>query len=104
MPLTKIVNGVQLDLTPEEEAQVYAERDAYDLEIDRVRPQRNGLLSASDFTQLGDAVLGDYTAEDWQAYRQLLRDIPQNYSRVSEIVWPLDPPAEAARLAALDDE
>lgn len=34
----------------------------------------------------------------------LLKDIPQTYSRVSEVVWPLDPPAEAARLAALDDE
>jgi len=50
--------------------------------------------------------LGDHTAEEWATHRQALRDLPQTYGRVSEVVWPLDPPAaaaEAARLAALED-
>jgi hypothetical protein len=66
------------------------------------------MLAAADWTQLGDAALGDHTPEEWATYRQSLRDLPAVYSRVSEVVWPNDPPTqvivdaeEAARLAAL---
>ena len=66
--------------------------EAADLDLNMVRGQRDGQLRGSDWTQIGDAALGDHTAEEWQAYRQLLRDIPQTHSRMSEVVWPLDPP------------
>jgi hypothetical protein len=36
--------------------------------------------------------LGDHTAEEWRTYRQALKDIPQNYTRQSDVVWPEDPP------------
>jgi len=109
MPRQKIVNGVVMDLTPEEEAELDARAEATDLDMNNVRGRRDGLLRGSDWTQLGDAALGDHTAEEWATYRQALRDIPQTYDRVSEVVWPNDPPtqaaidaaAEAARLAAL---
>ena len=107
MARQKVVNGVYYDLTAEEEAELDAQREAADLDMNMVRSQRNGMLAAADWTQLGDAALGDHTAEEWAAYRQSLRDLPQTYSRVSEVVWPMDPPtqaawdaAEAARLAA----
>ena len=108
MPRQKIVNGVVMDLTPEEEAELDARAEATDLDMNNVRGRRAGQLRGSDWTQLGDAALGDHTAEEWATHRQALRDLPQTYRRVSEVVWPMDPPtqaawdaAEAARLAAL---
>ena len=107
MARQKVVNGVYYDLTAEEEAELAAQAEAADLDMNHVRSPRNGMLGAADWTQLGDAALGDHTAEEWATHRQALRDLPQTYSRVSEVVWPMDPPtqaawdaAEAARLAA----
>ena len=98
----KVVNGVYIDLTPEEEAELDAQAEAADLDMSHVRGQRNSMLSASDWTQIGDATLGDHTAEEWRTYRQALKDIPQNHTRVSEVVWPNDPPTQAAIDAAAD--
>ena len=106
MPRYKIVDGVRSELTAEEEAEADARAEAADLDMNHVRGQRDGQLRGTDWTQLGDAALGDHTAEEWATHRQALRDLPQTYSRVSEVVWPLDPPAQAvedARLAALED-
>ena len=86
MARQKIVNGVYYDLTPEEEAAIAAQAEAADLDMNRVRGQRDGQLRGSDWTQLGDAALGDHTAEEWATHRQSLRDVPQTYSRVSEVV------------------
>ena len=107
MPRYKIVNNVRSELTAEEEAELDALAEATDLNMNNVRSQRDSQLRNTDWTQIGDAALGDHTAEEWATHRQALRDIPQTYSRVSEVVWPMDPPtqaawdaAEAARLAA----
>ena len=91
MPRYKIVNNVRSELTAEEEAELDARREAADLDMNEVRGQRDGQLRGTDWTQLGDAALGDHTAEEWATYRQALRDVPQTYSRVSEVVWP-EPP------------
>ena len=91
MARQKVVNGVYYDLTAEEEAELDAEAETADLDLNMVRGQRDGQLRGSDWTQLGDAALGDHTAEEWATYRQALRDVPQTYSRVSEVVWP-EPP------------
>ena len=106
MARQKVVNNVYYDLTAEEEAELDAQAEAADLDMHHVRGQRDGMLRVSDWTQLSDAALGDHTAEEWATYRQALRDLPATYSRVSEVVWPFDPPAqvvEDARLAALED-
>ena len=112
MARQKVVNGVYYDLTAEEEAELDAQAEAADLDMNMVRSQRNGMLSAADWTQLGDASLGDHTAEEWRTYRTSLKAIPQTYSRVSEVVWPEDPPTakvtrkvtagEAARQSSID--
>ena len=96
------VNGVYYDLTAEDEAELDAMAEAADLDMNHVRGQRDGQLRGSDWTQLGDATLGDHTAEEWRTYRQALRDLPAAYSRVSEVVWPNDPPTQAAIDAAAD--
>ena len=112
MPRQKVVNGVYIDLTPEEEAELVARAEAADLDMSMVRSQRDGLLRSTDWTQVGDAALGDHTAEEYAEWRQALRDLPSVYSRVSEVVWPEDPPTakvtrkvtagEAARQASID--
>ena len=102
MARRKVVNGVYYDLTAEEEAELDARAEAADLDLNRIRGQRNSMLSGSDWTQIGDASLGDHTAEEWQVYRQALRDVPQTYDRVSEVVWPNDPPTQAAIDAAAE--
>ena len=106
MARQKVVNGVYYDLTAEEEAELTARAEAADLDLSMVRSQRDGMLAAAGWTQLGDAALGDHTAEEWATYRQALRDLPSVYSRVSEVVWPFNPPdqvIEDARLAALEE-
>ena len=113
MPRQKVVDGVYSDLTAEEEAEMDAQAEAFDLNMSSVRSTRNGLLSGSDWTRLDDAALGDHTVEEWTTYRQELRDLPVTYSRVSDVVWPEDPPTakitrkvtagEAAYAASIDD-
>ena len=111
-PRYKVVNGQYIELDESELAELDARAEASDLDLSMVRSQRYGMLSASDWTQIGDASLGDHTAEEWRTYRQALKDIPQNYTRVSTVVWPEDPPTakitrkktagEAARQSSID--
>ena len=96
MARQKVVNGVYYDLTAEEEAELDAQAEAADLDMRDVRRRRDGQLRNTDWTQIGDAALAGHTAEEWATYRQSLRDLPQTYSRVSEVVWPNDPPTQAA--------
>ena len=106
MPRFKIVNGERIQLTVEEEAELEAQAEAADLDLSMVRSQRDGQLRSTDWTQVGDAALGDHTAEEWATYRQALRDLPSVFTRVSEVVWPFNPPdqvIEDARLAALEE-
>ena len=97
-PRYKVVNGQYIELTQSELDELAARAEAADLDMTMVRSQRDGLLRSTDWTQLGDASLGDHTAEEWRTYRTALKDVPQNYGRVSEVVWPETPPEEAARL------
>ena len=97
-PRYKVVNGQYIELTQSELDELAAQAEAADLDMSMVRSQRDGLLRSADWTQLGDASLGDHTAEEWRTYRTALKDVPQNYGRVSEVVWPETPPEEAARL------
>ena len=111
-PRYKVVNGQYIELDESELAELDARAEASDLDINHVRGQRDGQLRGTDWTQLGDAALGDHTAEEWATHRQALRDLPQTYSRVSEVVWPEDPPTakitrkvtagNAASLAVID--
>lgn len=55
---------------------------------DAFRRERNARLSASDWTQVPDAPV-DRTA--WAAYRQALRDLPDNTTDPRNPVWPVPP-------------
>ncbi len=98
-PRYKVVNGEYIELTAEE-LQEMADRAAEaDLDFTMVRADRDGLLRNTDWTQIADATLGAHTVEEWAAYRQELRDLPGGFTKVSEVVWPDDPPTATAKAA-----
>lgn len=55
--------------------------------------KRNTLLLNSDWTELPSALtrLGQVKIDEWQTYRQALRDIPQQTGYPETIVWPEQP-------------
>ena len=56
-----------------------------------VRTERDKLIDATDWTVLGDAKTDK---EDWKAYRQALRDVPEQEGFPYDVVWP-EPPRNA---------
>lgn len=72
--------------------QTWSVRDLSEQEVqqrmDAVRNERNSLLAASDWTQLADATV-DKAA--WAAYRQALRDIPQQAGFPYNVTYPVTP-------------
>ena len=85
MALQKIENGVYIDLTEAEIAQRTAEAEAYDLDLNTVRSQRDGMLRSTDWTQVADVALSAEKVAEWATYRQELRDLPSTITRVSEL-------------------
>ena len=53
------------------------------------RNARNDLLAASDWTQGKD--IPDAISNPWAAYRQLLRDLPNQEGFPTNIEWPVLP-------------
>ena len=95
-PRYKVVNGEYIELTAEEIQELNDRAAEADLDFTMVRGQRDSMLRDTDWTQIADATLGSHTAEEWAAYRQELRDLPTGFTKVSEVVWPDDPPTAAA--------
>lgn len=56
-----------------------------------LRAERNRRLAASDWTQLADAHLSQEKKDAWAAYRQELRDLPDETQDPTQVTWPLDP-------------
>jgi len=57
--------------------------------MDLLRDKRNKLLLESDWTQNGDVILNN--KQDWETYRQALRDLPSNAIPTSEDMSDLFP-------------
>jgi len=104
MANTKIVNGVVIDLTPEEEAQLNAERQAwieanppltrFELSLKDLRDTRNNLLAQSDWIVTKAKETGTTIPTAWKTYRQALRDITENLTTVEEVnavIFPTKP-------------
>ena len=95
MARTKVVNGVRMNLTPEEEAARDAEEaawaaGAFDRAIVGLRDDRNRNLAATDWYALSDVVM----SQDMTDYRQALRDLPAGLTTVEEVKavsWPVKP-------------
>jgi hypothetical protein len=95
MARTKVVNGVRMNLTPEEETARDAEEavwaaGAFDRAIAGLRSDRTQRLSATDWYALQDVTMSDAMT----AYRQDLRDLPSGLSTKAEVdavSWPVKP-------------
>ena len=91
----KMVNGVRIDFTPEEEAARDAEEaawaaGAFDRAIVGLRDDRNRNLASTDWYALSDVVM----SQDMTDYRQALRDLPAGLTTVEEVqavTWPTKP-------------
>lgn len=62
--------------------------------IDRlgyVRAIRDAAIACSDWTQMPDSPLTDEKRAAWAAYRQAMRDLPDNYVAPGPIPWPQEP-------------
>ena len=58
---------------------------------DQIRAERTQRLSDTDWTQVDDAPLSNVQKAAWAAYRQALRDIPQQGGFPWDVVWPETP-------------
>ena len=74
-----------------------AQRYAYNGEVtvedipmtdEEARAQRDKLLADTDWTQVLDAPIDAATREAYRAYRQALRDIPEQEGFPETITWP----------------
>ena len=91
----KVVDGVRIDFTPEEEAARDAEEaawaaGAFDRAMVGLREDRNRNLSSTDWDALQDVTMSDAMT----AYRQDLRDLPAGLTTVEEVKavsWPVKP-------------
>ena len=91
----KMVDGVRIEFTPEEEVARDAEEAAwaavkFDRDIARLREDRNRDLASTDWYALQDVTMSDAMA----AYRQDLRDLPAGLTTVEEVKavsWPVKP-------------
>ena len=91
----KMVDGVRIQFTPEEETARDAEEAAwaagqFDRDISELRNDRNRNLSATDWHALQDVTMSDAMT----AYRQDLRDLPAGLTTVEEVqavTWPTKP-------------
>ena len=79
----KIVRSrILVPFTEEEEAEADAKEKAWaetglpKSQWDQIRNKRNGLLKLTDFSQIPD--VSQATKEKYTAYRQALRDLPQD--------------------------
>jgi hypothetical protein len=93
----KLVNGVQVELTPEEIAARAAEEaawnaGAFDRAMADLRSKRDRLLTSCDWVMMSDSPIADKTS--WETYRQSLRDITNGLSTVDDVnnvTWPNKP-------------
>ena len=95
MPRFKMVNGVRIQFTAEEEKARDLEEQAWAdgapaRRMANLRDQRNQLLAETDWMGNSDVTM----STDWKTYRQALRDITKTTpadDALSNITWPTKP-------------
>ena len=95
MPRFKLVDGVLVQLTADEETARDNEEaawanGAFDRAMTELRAKRNGLLAETDFYALSDVTM----SSDMTTYRQNLRDLTNGLSTVDDVnnvTWPTKP-------------
>ena len=90
MPRYKLVNGVRIQFTAEEEAARDAEElawanGAFDRAMADLRAKRDKDLLDSDWTQLGDTTLTNDQKQAWMRFRTELRNITDGLTTVDDV-------------------
>lgn len=88
----KLIDGkwvveMKVEDLSEEEINKIEEQNKIYLE-NSIREQRNQLLRESDWTQLPTGPLTQKQKDDWESYRQSLRDISSQSEFPFNVVWP----------------
>ena len=84
-----VVDGVAVAKSSE----VITQQNKTQAQLD-LRNYRGAMLDSSDWTQTPDSPLSDTKKQEWQTYRQALRDLPAAYTdieSVDEVTWPTTP-------------
>jgi hypothetical protein len=97
MPRYKLLDGVKVQLTTEEEAEVNQREQewnegAFDRKMTSLREKRNSLLAQTDYLALSDQTM----SAEMTTYRQALRDITNGLTTVVDVeavVFPEKPEA-----------
>lgn len=92
MPNYHATSEGNVPFTEEEEMQWAAEQAAWTAgargrTAAKVRTERNAKIAACDWRMLNDMSV----SELWKAYRQALRDVPQQAGFPENVVWPVTP-------------
>lgn len=89
--MQKIVNGEVIKMTEEEVSEylLWVQENAKQSKTADVRDRRNALLTSTDWTQAAD--VPQAIKDRYAAYRQALRDIPQQEGFPDNVVWPVEP-------------
>jgi hypothetical protein len=93
----KLVNGIQVPLTPEEIAQrqqdeIAWNNSAFDRAMADLRQRRDAMLKSCDWVMMSDSPIADKS--NWETYRQALRDITNGLTTVADVeavVFPTKP-------------
>ena len=78
--------GLDQDITDADARYAFFESVAEEM-MNNLRIERNKLLAETDFYALNDVTMSD----EMRNYRQLLRDITDNYTSLHDVVWPEKP-------------
>ena len=92
MARNKMVDGVVMALTAEEEAQCDKDEKAWNdgngaRQMDAIRRERDNLLASTDWTANSDVTMSDAM----KTYRQMLRDIPASNTVYDDVDWGTKP-------------
>ena len=92
MARNKMVDGVVMALTAEEEAQCDKDEKAWNdgaaaRQMEAIRQNRDQLLAATDWTANSDVTMSSAMT----TYRQMLRDIPASNTVYDDVNWGTKP-------------
>lgn len=81
------------NMTPEKRAEYDARQAKWEAEksqrdMEALRYERDVRLAATDWAALPDS---PHNTQELLDYRHALRDIPQQYASLDDVVWPVNP-------------
>lgn len=78
---------------PKEEFETKLQENLTNKAFDILRKARNKKLLECDWTQFPNSPLSETNKQEWDTYRQALRDLPANTEDPANPVWPSIPTA-----------